>query len=141
MMETLKNNPYYQEALDYIKHTDLNALENGRHLINGENLCVHIVDAQLRSSREAKLEAHNDYIDMQVPLSGPETYGIKPRGECLEVEGEYNPTDDIVFFKDPVTVTVSAEAGETVIFPPDTAHAPLIGEGTIHKAIFKVRVI
>ena len=31
------------------------------------------------------------------------------------------------------------KAGEVITFEPDTAHAPLIGEGTIHKAIFKVR--
>ena len=36
MIGTLKNNPYYQEALEYIKRTDLNVLENGRHLINGK---------------------------------------------------------------------------------------------------------
>ena len=36
--------------------------------------------------------------------------------------------------------TVTVEAGGSITFDPDTAHAPLIGEGTIHKAIFKVEV-
>ena len=35
---------------------------------------------------------------------------------------------------------MTVEVGQAITFDPDTAHAPLIGEGTIHKAIFKVKV-
>ena len=52
-----------------------------------------------------------------------------------------NLSDDIMFFDDPIEETVSAEAGDIVTFAPDMAHAPLIGEGVIHKAIFKVKVV
>lgn len=141
MSEALKNNPYYQEALEYIKTTDLNTLENGKHILNGENLFVNIVDSQMKTPQQARLEVHDEYIDIQVPLSKAETFGVTPRSECKEPDGEYNPVKDILFYKDPVTNTISAEIGEAVTFEPDTAHAPLIGEGTIHKAIFKVKVV
>ena len=36
--------------------------------------------------------------------------------------------------------TVTVAQGEMITFEPEQAHAPLIGEGTIHKAIFKVKV-
>ncbi len=39
----------------------------------------------------------------------------------------------------PVTETVHTKAGETITFAPDTAHAPLIGNGRIKKAIFKIK--
>jgi YhcH/YjgK/YiaL family protein len=110
-------------------------------MIDGDNLYVNIVDAGLRSVDQAKLEAHDVYIDVQVPLSKGETYGVKPRSECTMPVGEMNLADDIIFFDDPIEETVSAEAGEIVTFAPDMAHAPLIGEGTIHKAIFKVKVV
>ena len=35
---------------------------------------------------------------------------------------------------------MTVKVGEAITFDPDTAHAPLIGEGKIHKAIFKVEV-
>jgi beta-galactosidase beta subunit len=47
---------------------------------------------------------------------------------------------DILFFDDAIEETVTVEAGEMIVFKPDTAHAPLIGSGPIRKAIFKVSV-
>ena len=78
------------------------------------------------------------YIDIQVPLSKSETFGIKPRIECTYPIGEM--VNDGLLFNDRIENTVTVGMGETATFAPDTAHAPLIGEGTIHKAIFKVAV-
>ena len=52
-----------------------------------------------------------------------------------------DPVKDILFYSDPVEQTIEAGIGEVITFAPEMAHAPLIGEGTIHKAIFKVRVV
>lgn len=134
-------NPYYAKAIEYIKDNDLDALESGKHLIDGENLFVNIVDSQMKTAQQARLEVHDRYIDIQVPLSKAETYGVKPRCECTEPDGEFDAGKDILFYNDPVIETISAQPGEAVTFAPDTAHAPLIGDGTIHKAIFKVLVV
>lgn len=140
MEEKLMQNPYYAKAVEYIKNTDLNALELGKHLIDGENLFVNIVEGQLNPPQQARLEAHDKYIDIQVPLSKGETYGVKPRCRCTP-DGDFDTANDIIFYKDPVDDTINAQPGEIVTFAPDTAHAPLIGEGTIRKAIFKVLVV
>lgn len=136
----LDDNKYYQQALQFIADNDLSELECGRHEIDGDNLYVNIVDARLRAPEEARLEAHDRYIDIQVPLGVAESFGVKPRRECAEQDGEYSEKDDIVFFKDRDWTTVTVELGQAITFDPDTAHAPLIGEGETHKAIFKVRV-
>lgn len=141
MDERLMNNPYYAKAIEYIRTHDLNALENGRHELDGDNLFVNIVDGRMRPVSEARLEVHDVYIDVQVPLSKGETYGVKPRSACVRPDGDMNTADDIMFYDDPIEETVSAEAGQVVTFAPDMAHAPLIGEGVIHKAIFKVRAV
>ena len=141
MNEKLMSNPYYAKAIEYINTHDLNALENGRHALDGDNLFVNIVDGNMRSVEEAHLEVHDVYIDVQVPLSKGETFGVKPRALCEKPAGEMNRADDIMFYDDPIEETLSVEAGEVVTFAPDMAHAPLIGEGVIHKAIFKVRVV
>ena len=95
----------------------------------------------MRSVNDARLEVHDVYIDVQVPLSKDETFGVKPRTLCEKPVGEMNTVDDIMFYDDPIEETISVAAGEVVTFAPDMAHAPLIGEGTIHKAIFKVKVV
>ncbi len=135
-----EKNPNYIKALEYIKNTDLNALEAGKHFIDGDNLFVNINDSALKTPEQARLEVHDKYIDIQIPLSKDECFGVKPRSECREPEGEFNAEKDILFYKDKDWKTVSVKAGEMIVFEPDTAHAPLIGEGTIHKAIFKVKV-
>ena len=137
----LENNPNYARALEYIRNTDLNSLESGKHLIDGDNLFVNIVDSKMKTPEEARLEVHDRYIDIQVPLSKAESFGVKPRSACTEPDGEFNAEKDILFYKDKDWETVTVEAGKAVTFDTDTAHAPLIGEGTVHKAIFKVKAV
>ncbi len=134
-------NPFYAKAIQYLKEHDLRALEPGKHVIDGDNLWVNIVDSKLKTPQEARLEVHDKYIDIQVPLSGPESFGIKARKDCKQPDGEMNPEKDILFYKDPVDFTITAQPGEVITFAPETAHAPLIGKGEIHKAIFKVKVV
>ena len=141
MDENLMTNPYYAQAIEYIKNNDLNALECGKHFLDGENLFVNIVDSNMKTPQQARLEVHDKYIDIQIPLSKAETFGIKPRSECTQPDGEMNTEKDILFYHDSVEETITAGIGEIVTFAPEMAHAPLIGEGTIHKAIFKVKVV
>ena len=136
----LANNPYFQLALEFIQQNDLCALPNGRHTIHGDNLWVNIVDSELRSSSEVKLEVHNRYIDIQIPLSAQESYGVKSRVKCRQPIGEFNEADDYILFDDEITIIETRQPNEMIVFTPNDAHAPLIGEGSIHKAIFKVRV-
>ena len=119
MDKKLMDNPYYAKAIAYI----------------------NTVDSNMKTPEQARLEVHDRYIDIQVPLSKEETFGVAPRSSCKEPDGEMNIEKDILFYRDPVTETITAAPGEVVTFAPETAHAPLIGEGTIRKAIFKVKVV
>lgn len=141
MEEKLMQNPYYAKAIEFIRTTDLNTLENGKHFIDGENLFVNIVDSTMKTPQQARLEVHDKYIDIQIPLSQGEVFGVKPRSECKDPVGQMDPVKDILFYSDPVEQTIEAGIGEVITFAPEMAHAPLIGEGNIHKAIFKVRVV
>lgn len=135
------DNPYYLKALDFFKNNDLNSLANGKHIIDGDNLWVNIVDAELREAKDAKFEAHNKYIDIQIPLTATEQFGVRPRKDCTQPLGEFNDADDYILFDDEIETIETVKAGEMIVFTPDTAHAPLIGNGKIHKAIFKVKVV
>lgn len=137
----IRNNPWYIKAQQFIAENDLITFEKGTHMIEEGNLWVNIIEGQLKTKEAAKLEAHNEFIDVQIPLSGPESFGTKPREACTEPEGAFNEKDDFILYSDVPTEYFTAEPGEQVIFGPETAHAPMIGEGPIKKAVFKVRVI
>lgn len=140
MKDYTKDNPYYKKAVEFINDGRLKDLPAGTHTIDGDNLWVNIVETSLKPISEARLEAHDRYIDLQVPLSKEEIFGIKKRSEC-GTEKDANADNDIVFFDDPIAETVSVKAGESITFAPDTAHAPLIGTGPIRKAIIKIKVV
>lgn len=133
-------NIYYEKALQFIQENDISKLPNGKHVIDEGNVWVNIVETDLRPASEALLEAHDVFLDIHVPFTGSESYGVKPRNECLSPKGEIDQTDDILFFDDKIDQVITKKAGEQTVFMPDMAHAPLIGEGPIRKAIFKVRI-
>ena len=140
-MLDLTKNPWYRKALSFIATEDLSALPTGKHILDGENLYVNIVDATLKEASAAKFETHDAYIDIQVPLSGCESYGVKPRSACEKPVGTYEPVKDIQCYADEIVQIVSCVPGEPITFTPDVAHAPTIGSGTLRKAIFKVKVV
>lgn len=139
----LLDNKYYRKAMEIIAGGKLGEMESGKHVIDGDNLFVNICDSELKTPEQARFEAHKKYIDIQVPLSCAESYGIMPVEDCKEQDGEFNTGKDVVFFKDKVAAKTvyTAQPGQAVVFTPADAHAPMIGKGKIHKAIFKVIVM
>ena len=133
-------NPLFSKVVEYINTHDLSEQPEGKQVIDGDDLYVNFASAKGKTHIEAKLESHDAMIDIQIPLSGPETFGVKARSECTKPAGEMDPEKDILFFDDEIEEVIEAAKGQVVTFAPDTAHAPLIGEGNIHKAIFKVKV-
>jgi len=131
-------NPLFKDIVDFLKTNDLNALEEGKHFIKEKDLFVNIQTAKGKIPEEAKLETHRKMIDIQIPLSGEETYGYTPL--CNLPELEYNEEKDIIKYDGPADTYVTCKPGEMAIFFPQDGHAPCISvEPAIRKAIFKVR--
>ncbi|MEG1634099.1 MAG: YhcH/YjgK/YiaL family protein [Rikenellaceae bacterium] len=132
-------NPLFEKAFQYVIENSNNA-PLGRYEIDGDNLFVMFVEPDLKKANDALLEAHNKYIDIQVVLSGKESFGWSQRQNCNSPIDKFNEEKDIIFFKDAPQTIITVNRGEFVILMPDDAHAPLIGEGKSRKAIIKVRV-
>ena len=139
--EMLKDNPYFAKAMEYARVTDLSELPLGKHVLDSANLWLTIMEMPLKTRAEAKLEAHDEYIDIQIPLSGDEVFGVKDRSKCVSPSGPFDKAADIIFFEDTPDRYVTVKAFEPIVFTPDQSHAPLIGEGLLRKAVFKVRVL
>lgn len=132
-------NPLFEEMIRFIRENDLNVLESGKHLIKGDDLFVNIQDAAGRSLDEAVFETHRRMLDVQIPLSAEETFGYRPLADLPDAE--YNEAKDITKYPGAKAATfVNCKPGEFVMFWPQDGHQPCIGTGTIHKAIFKVKV-
>ena len=69
--------PLFAEAVAFLKTTDLRAHEAGKVVLKEGELMVNFADACPKTKEEALLETHNDFIDIQIPLSGVEVMAIR----------------------------------------------------------------
>ena len=130
-------NPLFAKAFEYLKSTDLNALEPGKVALQGADLVVNISLAKGKTKEQAQLETHKKFIDIQIPLSCTETMGYSPANALPEEE--YNEEKDITKFAIPSESYIDVKPGMFAIFFPQHGHAPcMTSEETIKKVIEKV---
>ena len=133
--------PRFKKAFEFLRRPDLATLAVGRYEIDGTNCWATVADADLVPVAERKLEAHRRYIDIQSPITGPETIGLMEAG-AEQLALPFDDKDDYVLFeaeKRPVTLR-PGEFG--IFFPPRGAHAPGCraegGPDRIRKLVIKV---
>lgn len=131
--------PRLKRAFDYLAATDLEQLEPGKHEIEGKEIFVNVQERELKRPEDAKLEVHDEYIDVQVVVKGTESFGWSPRADVKRPKEPFNTEKDIQFFEDTPQTYFTLVPGQFAVFFPEDAHAPLVGEGPIKKAIVKVR--
>ena len=130
--------PAFARAFEYLRTPGLDTLSVGRHDIDGDKMYCLVDDRQGRTKEEAVLEAHRQYIDIQYVISGPETFGLKPTASCTDIKTPYKP--DIIFYNDVPETWQTLPSGSFAIFMPEDAHAPLVSDGQVHKAVIKVLI-
>jgi biofilm protein TabA len=130
----------FSTAFEFIRNADLAALEPGKYPIDGEVLHASVSLKEGYALSEAKFEAHDHYIDIQVCPSGVEKLGWKSRKDCTDQKTQYDPAKDVTFFNDKPATYFELHAGEFAIFYPEDVHAPMIGEGPIKKLVVKVKL-
>lgn len=135
-----KVNPNFKKAFDFLLNTDLASLSGGKIDVDGANVFVKLANSQLKTAENAKLEVHNKYLDIQIPISKPEVFGWINRGDLKFPVADFDEAKDVQFFTDTPTTLSTVVPGECIIFFPEDAHAPLIGEGEIQKIIVKVAI-
>ncbi len=133
-----KFHPRFKQAFDFIHNTDFSTLEDGKIELDGTQLYVSIATIKGKEKKDALIETHNKYIDIQLPLVGVETIGWKAGSELKDVSDPYNPEKDITFFHDRPTTYTQIHPGEFVVYYPEDGHAPGIGEGEIRKVVVKI---
>ncbi len=141
----------FRKAFEYLKRTDLAALEAGRVDVDGpggESVFALPQVITTKPPEQCRWEAHRKYADIQYVVSGVERMGVGPR-TLFDVETAHDPAKDVGFFKPASadalgqTSLVVVPEGFFTIFMPSDVHMPLVWSGspaTVKKVVMKVRV-
>lgn len=132
--------PRLELAFAALREFDLMHLEPGRYEIDGDLIFLNLADTSLKQPEEARLEVHNAYLDVQLLLRGEESFGWSPRAVLHQPCEPFDTERDIQFFEDQPQLYYRLLPGQFTILLPEDAHAPLVGEGSVRKAILKVKL-
>lgn len=134
--------PLMERLFDYLRTHDLRQMSAGRITIEGDDLFINLGVSQLRTREEQKLETHKRYIDVHLPLDGTEIIGWRPLAttESLPLT-DHNEASDFWLWDGPAESYFALTPDEFCVMGPGDAHAPIIGEGSLLKAVAKIRVM
>jgi biofilm protein TabA len=130
------------KAVDAVRRQDPASLATGRYEIDGTQAFFLIQEMPTREFAKTRPEAHRQYADVQIVLTGPERYGVAPADpELVPVEDRLEK-DDIAFYPAPKRESfVDLDAGEFAVFLPGELHRPCCAIGAtapIRKVVVKI---
>jgi len=130
----------FAKAFQFVNDTNLETIEAGKFDIEGKEIHASVSLKDGVTAGDAKYEAHDNYIDIQVCPTGSETIGWKPRQKCNDIKTPYNPEKDVTFYNVAPDTYFTLQAGQFAIFYPEDVHGPMIGEGPVKKLVVKVKI-
>ncbi len=132
-------NPLFADVVDFMKEHDLASLEPGKYVIKGKDLFLNVLLIKGKTKEAALMESHKNMLDIQIPLSGDETFGYTPLCDLPEVE--YNEVKDASKYAIEAQTYVTCKPGQFALFLPQDGHTPCISDAEeLKKAVFKVTV-
>ncbi len=148
----IKLHPRFEAAYDFIRKTDFSTMETGEYTILKGDKMIPSVDGPVaqkeiyctiwegdgKGLEIPQLEVHDSYIDVHILIEGSETIGLRDRSKCSGEVAKYDGDKDIAFMEEEPENFINLAPGNFVILFPHDAHAPLIGEGKIKKAVIKI---
>ncbi|WP_035651206.1 YhcH/YjgK/YiaL family protein [Flavobacterium sp. ASV13] len=133
--------PNFKKAFDFVDQNDISKLEEGVLEIT-EGLKVIVIAGEGMTKEESikGFECHDKNIDIQIVVKGPETYAWKPREKCVSPNGDYSDEKDVRFFHDKPDMFFQLQEKQFTILFPEDVHAAMIGDGSLKKLVFKVKI-
>lgn len=133
--------PHFKEFMQFYNANDLEELPACKLKLMGDDLIVNVLDFKGKAEKDCKLEAHRDYIDIQIPINDSEQMGWKAQEDCQQVSAEYDEGKDVEFYKEQPTTIVTIPKGHFIVFFPSDAHKPGIAPNKEYrKVIVKTKV-
>ena len=132
--------PGFEAAFNFLKQSSLNDFKEGKEHIDGDRLYALAMATKGKGRRDARLESHRRYIDLQYSVDGSDFIGYENKSSCIPDEKGYDSESDIEFYSNSPAVWLPVTAGSFAIFFPEDVHAPLGTDDFIHKVVIKVAV-
>ena len=132
-------NPLFKRAFDFVREADLSAMEPGPHVVEEDALVVMVNEPEMKKPEKARMEVHDRFIDIHVPLSREERFTWKDRAALEKPSEPFHAEKDAQHYDDVADVSFLVKPGQFAVFFPEDAHAGCIGEGVIRKLVIKVR--
>ena len=112
--------PHFQAAFDWLAHNP-NAAE-GRYEIAGDECFVMIQNPLGKGRSTPVLEAHDQYLDIQICLEGEDAIGWKARANCSNVTQEHSSQNDAMLWSEAPDFTIPLAPGNFMILYPHDSH-------------------
>ena len=133
--------PVWKEVLEWL--TTLPAdLPLGEHDIRGRDLYYNHFKVETVAREQAVYEAHQQYIDMHVCLTGGEYIEWMPV-EFLTAKTSYDPVKDYTLYTSPPQASSMLMTPQSLaLFLPNEAHMTKITDRNntaIHKVVIKIK--
>ena len=132
--------PDFPRALEFLRQPGLATWAKGRHAVLDDRVIAIVEQRDAVGRGAAVLEVHRRYIDIQYTVAGDEVIGWRPLSECRVPREPFDGERDVGFFKDDSGFWCPVPPGQLAVFFPEDAHAPLAGQGPLHKVIMKIAV-
>ncbi len=111
-----------KKGLEFLEEIDFDTIEPGRYNIEGDEVYAMVQEYETKTPENAKIEAHERYIDIQYVVKGEETMGYALL-EDQDIKTPYNAEKDVVFFNAEYSKILLKEGMFGIFFPTDI-HAP-----------------
>lgn len=130
-------------ALAYLKETDFDTVEPGRHDLDGSDMFVLVSDLTTKPAAELRPEIHRNYIDVQFLCRGSERIGVAVDTGNNKVAEDLLDEKDILFYEGMENETaVEMTPGSFAVLFPSDVHRPGCQSSrpeAIRKVVVKVR--
>ena len=126
-------------AIEFLAAHPLDTLPLGRTEVDGDEVFINVMDADLKPHTGSHAEYHRLYADLQIDLTGGEGWGYTTL--LGEEAGEF--TGDIGFRTSPDAVSGTLGEGRLVLFFPGELHKPGVarpGCAHVRKVVIKIRM-
>lgn len=131
-------------AIDYARHFDSSSAD-GIYEIEGRDIYARVLSYETEPAAKRRFEAHRDYLDVQVVLTGCERIDVSlaTEHELDELE-PYDPEKDVVFYGGlGGDISMKMVPGRFALLYPDDVHRPncdMEGASHVKKICVKVRL-
>ena len=134
--------PNVQKVIDFLSANDASKVENGKYDLGDECVLKVMEYVTHEEPDEVLLEAHREYLDLQMTVSGSEIFLFQSI-DLGEDAIPYNPQKDVEFFTAPYyNTTVLDGTNFAIVFPNDLHNGSFMvdEQENVKKFVFKLKI-